>query len=151
MSPAANQTLHPDLHDTDFYTWAMETARALRAGRFEELDWNAIAEELEDMGRSEKRELVNRLVVLLAHLLKWEFQPERQSRSWRLTVKEQRLAINEHLTECPGLKPLVNEMLRTAYRRAVIQAARETGLEESDFPAHSPWTFGQALDGTFWP
>lgn len=151
MSTAENRTLHQGLHEADFYTWAMETARALRAGRFEDLDWDAIAEELEDMGRSEKRELVNRLVVLLAHLLKWRFQPERQSRSWRLTIEEQRLAISQHLEECPGLKPLGNEMLHTAYRRAVLQAARDTGLERSTFPAQGPWSFSQAMDEAFWP
>jgi hypothetical protein len=141
----------PAQHDNDFYSWAMETAGALRAHRFEAIDWEAVAEELEDMGRSERRELENRLEVLLAHLLKWSFQPQGRSSSWRGTIKEQRRKTARLLRQNPGLKPLIPEILADAYCSAMAVAERDTGIDEETFPETYPWDFERIMDEGFWP
>lgn len=103
------------------------------------------------MGRSEKRELVNRLAVLLLHLLKWQFQPGRRGNSWRLSIREQRLRLSSHMADNPSLKSKLTEALDESYRLALIEAERETGLAEGTFPADCPWTFQQMTDSDFWP
>ncbi len=115
-------------YQSDFYGWAVEQARLLRAGRLGEADIANIAEEIESMGRSEKRELVNRLAVLLAHLLKWQFQPGLRGNSWRLTIIEQRLRLAAHLKDNPSLRPYLPEAFGDAWRLAAVMAERETGL-----------------------
>lgn len=143
--------LAPDLHDRDFYTWAMETARAVRQRRLDGIDWDSVAEELEDMGRSEKRELTNRLTVLLTHLLKWQMQSDRRSRSWTLTILEQRREADQLLRDNPGLKSLSEDVLAAAFRVARLRAARQTRLDLGDLPADCPWGLSQVLDETFLP
>ncbi len=106
------------LYDRDFYAWANEQAALLRAGRLTEADIENIAEEIESMGRSEKRELINRLAVLLSHLLKWQFQPAFRGNSWRLTIEEQRNRVDDHLGDNPSLKSQLDQAMRTAYRSA---------------------------------
>jgi len=140
-----------ELYERDFYAWANEQAALLRAGRLEEADVAHIAEEIESMGRSEKRELVNRLVILLLHLLKWAHQPSLRGNSWRLSIKEQRLRLAAHLDDNPSLKSRLDEAIATAYRIALIEAERETGLPETAFPASCPYTFAQIMDPEFWP
>lgn len=103
------------------------------------------------MGRSEKRELVNRLVILLLHLLKWRHQPALRGNSWRLSIKEQRLRLSAHLADNPSLKSRLPEAIADAYRLALIEAERETGLDETTFPPHCPWSFEAMMDGSFWP
>ncbi|GAA0587407.1 DUF29 domain-containing protein [Caenispirillum bisanense] len=139
------------LYDQDFYAWANEQAALLRAGKLAAADIEHIAEEIESMGKAEKRELVNRLTVLLLHLLKWQFQPVRRSNSWRATIRVQRLELARHLRDNPSLKPKVPEAIADAHVTAVIQAADETGLPESAFPATCPWSFEQVMDAEFWP
>jgi Domain of unknown function DUF29 len=139
------------LYDRDFYAWTREQAELLRAGRVSELDLVNVAEEIESMGRSEKRELVSRLVVLMLHLAKWRFQPTLRSRSWRLSVEGQRIQITEHLADNPSLRPTMDEIVAQAWRRASLDAQRETGLDASAFPVDCPWTAEQALDDAFWP
>ena len=92
-------------YETDVAAWADEQARLIRAGQFDKLDWEHIAEEIEDVGKSEQRELASRMAVLIAHLLKWQYQPERQSTSWKRTIKEQRRALAFHIKQVPSLKP----------------------------------------------
>jgi hypothetical protein len=138
-------------HDADFYSWAMETAAAIRAGRLDGLDWLAIAEEIEDMGRSERRALASRLEVLQAHLLKWRHQAQLRSRSWSGTIKEQRRRAVRLLQENPGLKPQLADLCTDTYGTARALAERDTGLDEALFPSAPPWTVEQALDETYWP
>src|SRR5271165_2738662 len=107
-----------DLYDRDFYAWTAEQAGLLRAGDVSGADIAHIAEELESMGRSEKRELVSRLTVLLQHLLKWQFQPGRHSTSWRLSIENTRLQLEDHLNDNPSLKSQLVEAMRSAYSRA---------------------------------
>jgi hypothetical protein len=139
------------LYDQDFYAWANEQAGLLRAGRLSEVDIEHIAEEIESMGRSEKRELVNRLTVALLHLLKWQYQPALRGNGWRLTLEEQRNQLEDHLADNPSLKSVVQEAIVAAYRNALLGAVRETGLNRSIFPVTCPWSFEQIIDSAFYP
>lgn len=141
----------PTLYDRDFYAWATEQAALLRAGQLAVADIEHIAEEIESMGRTEKRELVSRLIVLLSHLLKWQFQPARRGASWEATIRNQRRALVRHLKDNPSLKPKVPEVMEDAYGDARVSAYGETGLPEATFPTACPWTFKQIMDGDFWP
>jgi hypothetical protein len=139
------------LYHKDFHAWANEQAALLRSGDVAAADIENIAEEIEGMGRTEKRELVNRLVVLLLHLLKWQFQPSLRGNSGRLSVEEQRYRLADHLDDNPSLKAKLDQAIRDAYRLALIEAEKETGLARSVFPATCPWSFQQTMDETFWP
>ena len=141
----------PTLYDRDFYAWANEQAALLRAGKLADADLAHIAEEIESMGRTEKRELVNRLAVLLAHLLKWQFQSTARSTSRRLTMEEQRRQLVRHLRDNPSLKAKLSEALEDAYGDAILSATRETGFDRTTFPTECPWTFEQIMDADFWP
>lgn len=139
------------LYDNDFYAWANEQAALLRAGNLSQADIEHIAEEIESMGKTEKRELVSRLSVLITHLLKWRYQPTLRGRSWRLTIKEQRNEVADHLSDNPSLKSKKQEAMAIAYRSAVIRAAKETAIDEDGFPTTCPWSFDQVIDPEFWP
>jgi predicted nucleic acid-binding Zn-ribbon protein len=139
------------LYERDFYAWANQQAALLRAGRLAEADIENIAEEIESMGRSEKRELVSRLTTLLQHLLKWQFQPGRRSVSWRLSIENTRLQLEDHLEDNPSLKSQLDEAMRSAYRRALNEAVAETGFARATFPADSPYASEQAMNPDFWP
>lgn len=136
-----------DLYDRDFYAWANEQAGLLRAGNLSCADIENIAEEIETLGRSEKRELVSRLTVLLHHLLKWRFQPERRGRSWELSIAIARDELVDHLCDNPSLKATLSGSMATGYRRARRSAELETGLPGNTFPVQCPWTFDQAMSG----
>jgi hypothetical protein len=139
------------LYERDYYAWANEQAALLRAGRLAEADVGNIIEEIESMGRSERRELINRLVVLLLHLLKWRYQPALRGNSWRLSIKEQRIRMASHLEDNPSLRARLDDVMTQAYRLASIEAERETGLPESTFPGTCPFSFDQIMDDDFWP
>ena len=129
----------------------MEQAALLRAGRFGAADIANIAEEIESMGRGEKRELVDRLAILMAHLLKWQFQPGSRGPSSSSNIREQRIRLRSHLKDNPSLKGKLDDAFAEAYELAVIGAARETGLPETEFPKTAPYRFEQASDDAFWP
>ena len=139
------------LYERDFYAWANEQAALLRAGRLDQADIANIAEEIESMGRSEKRELISRLAVLLMHLLKWRYQPSMRGTSWRLTIEVQRRALVRHLADNPSLKSKLAECITDAFQDARLEAARETGLAIRGFPRTGPWTYDQIIDDQFWP
>ena len=139
------------LYERDFYAWANEQAALLRSGKFLAADIENIAEEIESMGKSEKRELVNRLAVLLLHLLKWQFQPKRRGASWEGTIRVQRRDLTAHLEDNPSLKSNLPETLSRAYGNAAILAPGETRLPKATFPATCPWSFEQIMDEEFWP
>jgi len=140
-----------NLYEQDFYAWAQVQAGLLRARKLSEADIENIAEEIESMGKSEKRELISRLTVLLLHLLKWQYQPLLQGASWRTTIRNQRLDIADHLSDNPSLKAHISEVIIRAYRKAIGEAELETGLPESTFPNVCPWSFEQIVAGDFWP
>ena len=139
------------LYDHDFYAWANEQAALLRSGRLSEADVEHVAEEIESMGKTEKRELVSRLKVLMMHLLEWRFQPVGRSTSWRLTIEEQRREVVDHLADNPSLKAKLSETMESAYGGAILAAAREASLDPSTFPQSCPWSFDQLIDREFWP
>ena len=132
-------------YETDIVAWANEQAQLVRAGQFELLDLEHIAEEIEDVGKSEQRELASRMTLLIAHLLKWQFQPERRGRSWQLTIRNQRKAIQLHLKQVPSLKSKLNdvEWMEIVWGDAVYQASIETGLD--NFPEACPWSVNDIL------
>ena len=146
-----DKAMSNSLYDRDFYAWANEQAALLRAGKLESADIGNIAEEIESMGRSEKRELVNRLAVLLTHLLKWRFQPAHRGNSWRLTILEQRYRLDDHIADNPSLKSRLAEAIREAYRLARIESERETGLAGDTFPPECPFTFDEIGAESYWP
>ena len=139
------------LYDQDYFGWANEQAALLRAGNLSAADIENIAEEIESMAKGEKRELVNWLIVLLLHLLKWQFQPELRGRSWEATILEQRDRIARHMQENPSLKPNLPDAMQEAYRVARIRARGETNLSSKFFPAECPCAYAQAMDANFWP
>ena len=136
-------------HETDFYAWTNEQVQLLKTGQLNQIDWQNIAEEIEDMGRSEKRQLESRLEILIMHLLKWQFQPNLRSRSWQLTIKEQRLRLEKSLQKNPSLQPNLTEAIEDVYPLATLSAERETGL--SLFPETCPYTLIEILSPEFLP
>jgi hypothetical protein len=134
------------LYDTDVVAWANEQARLLRAGRFDQLDIEHIAEEIEDVGKSEQRELASRMAVLLAHLIKWQHQPARRGKSWEVTIRTQRNSIARRLRRTPSLVQSLHDpdWWADAWDDALDAATRETGLD--DLPSTCPWTSAQVLD-----
>jgi len=139
------------LYEGDFYAWSRQQAELLRAGRLGEADIDRIAEEIDSMGRTEKRELVSRLAVLLLHLLKWRYQPEKRGASWEASVRVQRNRLVDHLDDNPSLKPLLPVALANAYRDARLEATAETAKPLSKFPENCPWSADDVLDSGFWP
>lgn len=137
-------------YEKDINAWANEQARLLRAGRFDLLDVEHIAEEIEDVGKSEQRELASRMVVLLAHLLKWGHQPERRGASWEKTIAAQRKEIHYALAESPSLVPKLQEprWLDMVWARAIAQAVNETGLD--CFPEECPWAIQHEVLADAW-
>jgi len=138
-------------YQSDVAAWSREQARMLRARRFEALDIEHIAEEIEDVGKSEQRELASRLAVLMAHLLKWRYQPEGRGNSWRRTIGVQRKDVAYALKESPSLRAKFDdpEWMDLVWAKAVAQAAAETDLEV--FPETSPWTIDEVLNQDWLP
>jgi hypothetical protein len=138
-------------YQQDFYGWLLESADLLRKKQFSELDIEHIAEELEGMARSDKRQLINRLAVLLAHLLKWQFQPAFRSKSWQRTIKEQRKRITLLLQDSPSLKHELDTKVQDAYEIAILSAANETNLDEDIFPSSCEYDIEEILNAEFYP
>ncbi|WP_336487392.1 DUF29 domain-containing protein [Methylobacterium nigriterrae] len=140
-----------DLYGTDFYAWTQAQAELLRAGRFEELDLTNLIDEVAGVGGSEKREIENRLDILLGHLLKWKYQPGARNNSWTATIFEQRSRIARVLRASPSLKRYPAEVFEAAYLSSRLLASRETGIDFTLFPQQPPFTLLQALDDGFLP
>jgi len=139
------------VYEQDFCLWLSQNTELLREGRVAEIDIENIAEELDAMGKSQHRELVNRLRVLFAHLLKWQFQPDHRSNSWKGTIVEQRYQIEQLLEMSPSLKHKIDQKIPKAYPKAVGYAAAETGISKSVFPKTCPYALEDALDEDFYP
>lgn len=138
-------------YEEDVYGWAIHTAELLRNGIMSEVDFDNIVEEIEALGRSEKYELINRLSLIISHLLKWQFQPEKITRSWDLTIKEQRRMAKTHFKDNPSLKSKLDEILEDAYYIAKLKAERETSLPEATFPDKCPYSFEKIMSDEFYP
>jgi hypothetical protein len=146
------------LYEQDFYAWTQTTADLIRAGQWYNLDRESLAEEIESLGKSEQRELSNRLSPLLEHLLKlaiaasrFPHDLSRAERGWRATVKTQRLRVAQVIRDNPSLRPTVPRALADAYEVARVQAAAALDIEESTVPETCPWMPEQVQDVDFWP
>jgi hypothetical protein len=139
------------LYETDFYGWTQEQVTRLKAQQWDQLDSVNLIEELESLGRKERQELRNRLGVLLGHLLKWQFQPDKRSNSWLGTIREQRVQIRLLLQDSPSLKPYLDEVFLAAYELGLALAIRETLLGEQVFPEECPYTPEQVMNPEFLP
>jgi hypothetical protein len=134
-----------EAYATDYYGWTREQADALARRSANELDWENLREEVEGLGKQQRSELHSHLKRLLQHLLKWRYQEARRSRSWTLTVAEQRAEAERVVQANPSLKPELGSVLQEAYRTARIAAARDTKLPISTFPDQPPFTFEEAM------
>lgn len=139
------------LYDRDMYRWTRQQAKLLRAGKSSELDLANLAEEIESLGERDRREVDSRIKLILAHLLKWQFQPEERSRSWMATITTPRDEIELILEQSPSLRRSAMARFPRTYARAARQALVETGLPPGTFPASPPFTLDQALDPDFLP
>ena len=138
-------------YEDDFHGWAMSTAALLREKRYDQVDYNHIIEEIECMGASERRELINRLKQLISHLLKWEYQSALRSKSWKESIEDPREQIYLLLLDNPGLKSQIRGILDTSYSLAQKKAHKETGLSLKCFPPQCPYTMEELVDEEYLP
>ena len=140
-----------NLYETDIVAWATEQAQLLRSGQWSLLDILNIAEEIEAVGKSEKRELKSRMGILIGHLLKWKFQPGKRSNSWLTTIRIQRLIVEDNLEETPSLKHALSDKhwLQRCWNEGLKLASDDTGIE--DIPSQPIWTVEQLRDPSFLP
>ena len=151
-SAVREETRRPAAKEADLYSWARRQAELLRAGRLSEIDAAAIAEEIDDVGEEQYDKLESALRVLILHLLKWDHQPSMRSRSWTLTIREQRRRAERQLRKNPGLKSQIDEALEAAYEDARLEAANETGLPLSLFPTRRPFEHAEIMQRSMvWP
>lgn len=139
------------LYGTDYVKWIDATAAAIKQGNLAAVDWDNLLEEIEDMGRRERKSFKSNLIVLLLHLLKWQYQPQQRSNSWKGSIVEHRRRILESLEESPSLKPFFEEILAQSYQDAVDQAEAETGLPRETFPVSCPYQPVDILKKGFLP
>ncbi len=137
--------------DADFYGWAIEQAELLRSGRLAEADIENLIDEIESMGKSERRELDSRLRELMMHLIKWHWQPERRGNSWLVSVSKQRDGIRDVLDDSPSLKSKLADAACRAWPLATRYAALETGIDARVFPTSCPWELSDILDDNWLP
>ncbi|MEH2308516.1 MAG: DUF29 domain-containing protein [Nostoc sp.] len=143
--------LSPSLYETDFYAWTQEQVTLLRNEQWNQIDLQNLIEEIQSLGKQQRQELRNRLSVLIGHLLKWQYQSQRRSRSWLATLRIQRLDIAELLEDNPSLKPYLEEALRKAYLKGVELAVGETDLPKRTFPVECPYSLSEIMDYDFYP
>lgn len=133
-------TAKESLYRKDFHAWCFDQANLIKEKKFDELDIENLVEEVEDVGKSLENELENRLAVLISHLLKWKYQPERRSKSWTFTIREQRKKVVRLLMKNPSLKSKEEEAFENSYSDAVMRAEKETKLDIDVFPEKMPFT-----------
>ena len=149
METRSQPQLNPILYEQDFYLWIQTTAKLLKERRFDDVDWDNLIEEIESMGRSEKKELKSRLIVLIEHLLKlmyWEAEKTYKARGWRDTIVEQRLQIQLSLEDSPSLRPVLTDLFLDCYQKARSNALRKYQLRADFFPAEPPFTLEDVLN-----
>lgn len=141
----------PTAYDGDFHRWTVEQGRFLRERRFDLVDWENVAEEIETLGRSERNAIESRLAVALAHLLKWQAQRQKRKGCREATIRLQRRKLAKLIRENPSLKHYPAEVLAEAWLEARLKAAEETGPEFETFPENCPFTVEQVLDEGYLP
>jgi hypothetical protein len=138
-------------YEADFLEWVTEQAAALRKARPNSVDWENLAEELDAMGRAERRALASQLERLMAHLLKWQYQPDRRSKSWQRSICDSRTQIDRLLDDSPSLTGALPELVVVEWTRAVRRASVETGIHASAFPLTCCWSITDLRDADFLP
>ena len=133
------------LYETDFYQWTKDTSDRLRRGEFTEIDVSALVEEVDDLGKREKNALESRLSVLICHLLKWDLQPGKRSKSWKASIALQKNRIERLLKQSPSLRPFLREALPDAYAEAVLRTVKETGLDTKPMAETCPYNLEEIL------
>jgi Domain of unknown function DUF29 len=154
QTPQTGQTpgsLIQSLYETDFYAWTQEQAKLLKHQQWSQLDLPNLIEEIESLGKQQRAELRNRLSILIGHLLKWNYQVSKRSRSWLNTIRIQRIDVAELLKENPSLKPYLQDALQIAYTKGLALAAGETNLPRKTFPENCPYTLEEILNDSFYP
>jgi Domain of unknown function DUF29 len=141
--------MQTNLYEADFYAWTLEQSKLLQNGDLEKLDIVNLVEEIESLGKQQRQELRNRLGILIGHLLKWDYQPDKRSKSWRVTIREQRREVLLLLKENPSLKPYLEEAIAYAYQSGLDLVARETPLDYQDLPVDCPYTLDELFDFNF--
>ena len=151
MAETAEAPASNSLYETDFFAWSQEQARLLRLRQWNDLDLENLIDEVQSVGSSERREIRNRMVVLLGHLLKWKFQPGRRGSSWTRTINDQRRMLEEMVEASPSLRAYPVEVFAGSYQSARLAAAEETGIDFTVFPDVPPFTVEQALRDGYLP
>ncbi len=151
MQTPMDKTNLKDLYSRDENLWYFENVKLIREGKLDLVDWEHIAEALEDMGKRDFREILSRLKILLIHLIKWMFQKDKRTKSWQQTIDEQRDELNSEFEFSKNEKNYAKENYKSTYQRAKKLASKETGLPLSTFPEEPPFTFEQAIDEDWMP
>jgi hypothetical protein len=139
------------LYEQDFYLWLETTANLLKTRQVEQLDYDNLIEEIETMGKRDKRSIASNLEVILMHLIKWQYQPENRSNSWKYTLLEHRNRIKRILKDSPSLKPYLSEIINECYQNAQKKASLETDLSIDTFPVDCIFTTEEILDLDYLP
>jgi hypothetical protein len=137
------------LYDQDYCQWLTQTAELLKEKKFTQLDLENLIEEIESLGKSEKRAIESNLIVVILHLLKWRYQPSMRSNSWKSSIREHRRRVQRLLTDSPSLKNHLSSALADCYLAAKKQASDETGLSLLAFPEECPFSLAESLDEDF--
>jgi hypothetical protein len=140
-----------NLYNRDYYLWLVHTAQLIKEGKLSEVDAANLVEEIEDMGRSEKRAVKSNLIVVFLHLLKYKYQPQKRTNSWKSSIREHRRRLRDDFQTSPSLKRYFEEVFDECYQEARKQAADETGLSLDTFPQDSPFTAGEVLNSEYLP
>lgn len=140
-----------DLYERDFHAWIQENARLLKEQQWSEVDWVNVIEEIEALGRAERKALRSNLIRVVQHLLKWHYQPQKRSRSWIKTIVEHRQRIASDLKDSPSLKPYLEEVYSECYQNACELASTETGIAQKFFPPEPPFSLAEVLNPNFAP
>lgn len=135
-----------NLYEADYYLWIQDTLEKLKHHNYSQVDWENLLDEIEDMGKSERRSLASNLTIVLLHLLKWEHQRDRRSQSWKSSIVEHRIQIEEALEDSPSLKGYLAEILEKQYQKAVRLAIAETKLPIGEFPRECPYSIAEVLE-----
>jgi hypothetical protein len=143
--------MNSTLYEQDYYLWIEQTVQLLKTERLAELDYKNLLEEIEDMGRNQKNAVESNLIVLMLHLLKWQYQPQLQCGSWQGSIREHRRRILKSLKDSPSLQPYLSEIWLESYQEARLQAADETELAVEIFPEQCPYTIENILNTDYLP
>jgi len=141
--------MESSLYERDFYAWTLEQCQLLKVGDFERLDIVNLVEEIESLGKQQRRELEHRLGILVGHLLKWDYQPEKRRKSWRAMINIQRREMMDGLEDNPSLKAYLGEAMIEAHESGLDLVVKETPLNYRDLPAAPIYTLEQLLDPNF--